>query len=620
MALAEQPAITWQSSRTFLTTNYSTGVLVHTLQGLVNRRAFDEGAVAPPLLLDTFELFNQFYSADRHWALYLAAEKGFRFDNLTASGHCGLGGLLQATCGAVNGSVLYDGEGAEPDATRYVALTLCGLESLLPVTPALRAAHPLLKALPVVHDLRGRFKTNGAAYDFAFEHLMPRVNRSVGWSAGRSHVDDAGFNVWQGSPPEMPLLGLDIAIARSGFMFNLSPNSTGCSDKAVQCHGSPQEAALFDKVMAGLNGTAFLGAGGDTAAEHPLPSIYGWTEAESAYTIRVSQGGGVVLCSGAPNLSFWAYLPVAASAMRHAFGRKARAAAAAAGPPPPLQKKTYITFQTNEGDTPKIVAGFFGGSWLNPKRGSVPIAWGVNLVLAREFPGLMEYFAATATANDTFFGGTSGAGYDYPSEMPRAAFARYAATAQDVAAEYFMAPPKGAQPDWAVDIWNWGVPEGLHHPPPTNGEIPWPEMIRTYAKLAPSIGSWSQQSINSSAVTQCIPVSRSEASASAQRTTISVSFAPTKLWYPGQGKAAWSHSKPSYANAMDDLEARLHATEKEGQTVFSLVYGLVDGNSGPGGLDAVDAAAEMARRLPASRFEIIGAQEMARLSAHYCEQ
>ena len=45
----------------------------------------------------------------------------------------------------------------------------------------------------------------------------------------------------------------------------------------------------------------------------------------------------------------------------------------------PLRNKVYVTFQTNEGDTPKIVAGLFGGSWLNPNRGRVPIAWGINL-------------------------------------------------------------------------------------------------------------------------------------------------------------------------------------------------------------------------------------------------
>lgn len=172
------------------------------------------------------------------------------------------------------------------------------------------------------------------------------------------------------------------------------------------------------------------------SSDRPLPAIYGWSEPESEYTIRVSKGGGCVfsphmilvllclcihvsfcclrlcvhygnilctnsrtssrvvhlstrasyshpfdsiptryvLCSGAPNLSFWARL--AASSLAGAFGSVARAAAPSSAP---LRNKVYVTFQTNEGDTPKIVAGLFGGSWLNPNRGRVPIAWGINL-------------------------------------------------------------------------------------------------------------------------------------------------------------------------------------------------------------------------------------------------
>ena len=61
--------------------------------------------------------------------------------------------------------------------------------------------------------------------------------------------------------------------------------------------------------------------------------------------------------------------------------------------------------------------------------------------------------SSTATANDTFFGGTSGAGYVYPSEMPASAFEKYAAQAQAAAVD-FAAPPAAGQPaDWAVDIW-----------------------------------------------------------------------------------------------------------------------------------------------------------------------
>eukprot|EP01052_Picozoa_sp_SAG31_P077698 SAG31_NODE_37103_length_307_cov_0.750000_1_plen_76_part_01 len=69
---------------------------------------------------------------------------------------------------------------------------------------------------------------------------------------------------------------------------------------------------------------------------------------------------------------------------------------------------------------------------------------------------------------------------------------------------------------------------------------------------------------------------------------------------------------------MDQIEARLRATEQPGHPVFAIVYGLIDGNTAPRGLDAVDASMEMGLRLPSERFEILGAQEFAQLSAQYC--
>ena len=166
--------------------------------------------------------------------------------------------------------------------------------------------------------------------------------------------------------------------------------------------------------------------------------------------------------------------------------------------------------------------------------------------------------------------------------MPRPAFARYAATAQEVAAEYFMPPPPGQRPDWQVDIWNWGVPEGVAPaPPPPTGvvrEIPWSEMIGTYARLAPAVGAWSQQTLNASAVTVCVPLADQTAAGlgAPHRGVAPVSFAPQSLWYPGTypGHAQWSHPhNNTYDKAMDDIEARLRAAEKPGQTVFALVYG-----------------------------------------------
>lgn len=51
------------------------------------------------------------------------------------------------------------------------------------------------------------------------------------------------------------------------------------------------------------------------------------------------------------------------------------------------------------------------GAWLSPLRGSVPIAWGVPPLIAETAPGLLSFYANTATANDTFFSATAGGGY-----------------------------------------------------------------------------------------------------------------------------------------------------------------------------------------------------------------
>jgi hypothetical protein len=293
----------WQSSASFNTHDYDIGVLVATLQGLANRNTtFNPTRKA--LFVDSFELFNNWVGADRYWVKYLEQKKDISFQNISSGG---LHGLLAALPGVAKGVVMYETpEGGDPDGARYVALTICGLEGLLPVTSSLRANFSALKNLPIVHDFRGKWNNSAAAYSWSLEHLMPRVNQSVGWSAGRSHTGDAGEYIWQGGPPEMALLGLDVAIARQGFMFNLSPNSTLSSS----------EAAIFDAVMAGLNGSSVFttdipwdiadrnqspGRGRNTDTDRPLPAIYGWSEPESEFTIRVSNGGGYVLCSGAPS-------------------------------------------------------------------------------------------------------------------------------------------------------------------------------------------------------------------------------------------------------------------------------------------------------------------------------
>lgn len=55
--------------------------------------------------------------------------------------------------------------------------------------------------------------------------------------------------------------------------------------------------------------------------------------------------------------------------------------------------------------------------WTDPIRGQIPIAWAFNPNLDKRFPVGMAYIRQTATPNDTFIAGDSGAGYLNPGYL-----------------------------------------------------------------------------------------------------------------------------------------------------------------------------------------------------------
>ena len=115
------------------------------------------------------------------------------------------------------------------------------------------------------------------------------------------------------------------------------------------------------------------------------------------------------MCSFAsPNLSFWAQFP-----LDRAKGAPARARALPAHDRGAAldRRKYYVTFETNEGDTPRILVSNMASAWASPQRGSAPVAWAIDPLLAERFPALFDYYARTATRNDSFIAGTAGAGY-----------------------------------------------------------------------------------------------------------------------------------------------------------------------------------------------------------------
>jgi hypothetical protein len=77
-------------------------------------------------------------------------------------------------------------------------------------------------------------------------------------------------------------------------------------------------------------------------------------------------------------------------------------------------KGIFLTFYVTDGDNLQFDYNL-KRFWDDPNRGKVPVAWTISPFLADVAPFMAWYYASTATANDTFVSGPSGAGYWYPS-------------------------------------------------------------------------------------------------------------------------------------------------------------------------------------------------------------
>lgn len=369
-------ALTWEERCT-----------VEALQGLCNRSG-------PRLYLDWGR------ELDRRWLDIYAERAGLHYRRVAD-----LAQLLDTFQGDVAGLVVYD---PEVDGSRYVAITLAGIERLLPVCPSLLdGTSPALQAggtpaplqrfgWRVKHDLRGRFPDSVAAYEWALEALMPRTSRRLAHSVDGGIADGIRTGVCG------PMGGFDWQVMRRGFVFNLGAQARKMVSYGAEVGGDPRQAALYERILQSLRAPAEINGYGD-------PEDY-WCALLSRY--------GHYSFHAFDNWSFHSRVP----ASRHAR-RPARRFTPEETTPDP--DRYYVCFMTSEGDTMKGPLPFFYGSWFDPARGRVPVNWGINPQMARHFPAMLDYYYATATENDCFFAGCSGAGYCYPDVMPNVdAFAR----------------------------------------------------------------------------------------------------------------------------------------------------------------------------------------------------
>ena len=249
--------------------------------------------------------------------------------------------------------------------------------------------------LPIVRDLRGQFADSVAAYDWALREVMPRCNRR--------YAHAVGGPCEEGLALVGPMRGMDWATMHRGFVFNLVP----CPEQKPSygnalVGGSPAQAAMYVRILAALK---------------PSCQITGYGEPEDYWCKLISEHGHYSIHYG-HNWSFHHQVPQQGPLRQKGTCTPETVRVEA--------DKYYVCFMTSEGDTMKGPLPFFYGSWFDPDRGRVPMNWGINPLMAQMFPAMLAYYYDTATPDDYFFAGCSGAGYTYPDYMPNVAqFARH---------------------------------------------------------------------------------------------------------------------------------------------------------------------------------------------------
>lgn len=411
--------------------SYKDLLLLYTLQGLVNRGA-------PRLFFDTGAANNDFPQSDERWVGYLMQHRGVTFKGVAPPSLCTLVEEFDAQFSW--STVVYH----DDNYSEHIAATAAGINGAsLPVSEDVMGRHSCLRRLPVQTRLP-QFTGKLAAYRWAIDTLLPNCSRKIVFNADN-------YNNAVGPMKMGTVMSLDYPISQGGFIMNLSPlwvcDPLDCKPPTTR-RATPHETALFVEVV---------------SSRDALVSVWGWGDPEHAYTNITTHAGGVVFCSFyTANIAFWSALGVARRSV--ALPLPHHDAGHALDP-----STVYIAFETNEGDTPRILSSQFTGAWLSPHRGRVPIAWAVDPYLGELLPELWNALISTATANDSFVAGVDGAGYVYIRSLSPAHALAYEARAGDMLRRY------------RVDVADVGVPQAGWPAVPTSE-------IALYARNARSRG------------------------------------------------------------------------------------------------------------------------------------
>ncbi len=257
-------------------------------------------------------------------------------------------------------------------ASKNVATMLAGVEEGLVASPRLaKELH-----LPILEDLRGKWKTSFDAYQWAFDNLWPKLNHHV---LACSYPDHLALR--------------DYLVENKVFIFWLPGPIDGArkySNANAEVH---QMEELFARMSVNIPIMSYCYAGKD---------------------IGIGEGGGVTLFA-----EFGHYLVGSIDLSNLSVHTGVRIAQLHQQPAPPAPKlddsKVYFSWLMSDGDNlPVLTLSNFPQLWADKVRGKFPIGWTMSPSAAMLIPDIADYYYRTATPNDYFMAAVSGIGYTYP--------------------------------------------------------------------------------------------------------------------------------------------------------------------------------------------------------------
>ena len=287
--------------------------------------------------------------------------------------------LLTSYRNLVQGLIIYDPD--LPD-TINIATMLAGQQDGIIVSSTQADTLQQPYNLPLLTDLRTyKWTSRLQAYHWAEQHLLSNANPYL----------VAGFT------PAIPLAIRSFLVATRTFIYWLDPRNIWPHPSL----GWLSEHSLMKRIL---------------QAFPPGVAHLGWFMQEGTGVTLTSKAAKPVIATDFfANLEVWTSVEPEHDDGEH-DDREGHHAPRHHAP----DSKIYLSFTLSEGDNLQYMQERMLHLWKDAARGSVPIGWAIAPLLVEAAPSMTDYYVRTATANDEFVAGPSGAGYMFPSRWPTA--------------------------------------------------------------------------------------------------------------------------------------------------------------------------------------------------------